>query len=421
MRTAIGPVAAAILAASLQSAAISAQEPPNLGSGKPAAGPALGIDASEYEQQYLQDVEPESYREPDAAAGSADEFEEFDEFRSASPVSECLDCNGRAGAVSRYPYDRCGCNLGKFPWIRGTGNCDDWCVGPHWQVQVGGLILNRDSVDWAPVIAAVGSAPNLVDPFDEAPGARIAVTGYNDRGYGMQVVYEGANDFTAATLFPLAGATRAIDYESRLNSVEINLLPRVEGRWSLLGGFRYVELGENFIDFTTVDKVIPTPADPPAAPGAFVDLGTDYLIKNRLMGFQVGAFRDAWTINRWLSLEGFANAGVYLNDIRREQIDRNVTTVIYGDDLATPDVDEFVQDVTTVNTIETRSFSEAAFVGEAGLTAVLRPHPCFSVRSGYQILAMDGVAQGVDAFFEPGVSLDTVVFHGLQVGFEYRR
>jgi hypothetical protein len=36
-------------------------------------------------------------------------------------------------------------------------------------------------------------------------------------------------------------------------------------------------------------------------------------------------------------------------------------------------------------------------------------------------MAIDGVGQGIDAFFSPNVSPNTILYHGLQVGLEYRR
>ncbi len=46
---------------------------------------------------------------------------------------------------------------------------------------------------------------------------------------------------------------------------------------------------------------------------------------------------------------------------------------------------------------------------------------CTALRAGYQILALDGVGTGLEASFTPGLITDTIIFHGLQFGLEYRR
>jgi hypothetical protein len=333
------------------------------------------------------------------------------------------DSGASSGAVcgGGCYHDRCGCNPQLFPWIRGPGVNDQWCVGPHLAVEVEGLILRRDDADLARVIGAVGLGADLVDQFDYAAGARIGVTGYNDAGFGMQVVYEGVNDFDATATFPQAGSNRSFTYQSNLNSIEVNFLSRDSNVWKLFGGFRYVEVDEDFNDFTTVDKPLPAPADPPAAGVAFVDFGDSYLIENRLFGFQLGAFRDGWQLNQWLSVESFCNGGIYMNDFKREEVARQVTTVVNGDDLATPNVNEFSQDVTSVDTIVRRDFSNLAFVGEVGVAAVLRINRSTALRSGYQVLVVDGVGEGLDAFFVSGFNRSTLLYHGLQIGLEYRR
>lgn len=331
-----------------------------------------------------------------------------------------LACQSRSGS-SRYPYDRYGYNTHLFPWATGPGRRDNWRVGPKWQVAVDGIMLFRDNADWSSVIAGVGSAPSLVDQFGSGPGARLFVTGYNESGFGLQVGYEGVNSWNAASLFPLAGATRSFDYETTLNSLEINFFPRVPFPWKFFSGVRYVEIDEDFRDFTTNDKSIPAPADPPAAPVVVIDSGSDFLLKNQLIGFQLGARRDTWQWNKWLTIESFANAGVYHNRFKRTDVARTVTTVTNGDDLATPDTDEFSQQVTEVNTATRLNTSNIAFLGEVGITGVVRLNESVALRVGYQAMVVDGVGEGLNAFFASGFDSSTLLYHGLQFGAEYRR
>jgi hypothetical protein len=337
-----------------------------------------------------------------------------------SPISASIGCQSCGGGHAHL-HNRCGCNPAMFPWIDGPGNCDQWCVGPKWNVEADGLMIFRDDAAWDPILAVVGTAPSLVTQFDQAPGARIFVTGYNHSNFGMQIGYEGVYSWDATAEFPQAGSVRTFDYETSLNSVEINFFPRRDDPWKLFAGFRYVEIQENFSDFTTVDKVIPVPADPPAASVPYVDTETEYLLKNRLLGFQLGARRDTWQWKKWFTLESFANAGVYSNLFRRSNADRTVTTVITGDDLSTPDTNEFSQQVTTTGTELRGDFTDVAFLGEVGITGVVRIHPCVALRGGYQAMVVDGIGQGIDAFFAGGLNNGTVLYHGLQFGIEYRR
>jgi|GEM_PF-2542971 len=333
---------------------------------------------------------------------------------------------GQACGCGGSPYDRCGCNQELFPWISGPGMLDSWCVGPKWAVQADGMFIFRDDADWddvigdANVIAAVGGTPILVDQFDHAPGVRLFATAYNESGFGLQVGYEGVNDWHATLAYDTGALVRTFDYLSRLNSVEINFLPNVPFAWKFFSGFRYVGIDENFADFTSDNKTIPTPANPPAATVAVVDTGISHLLTNRLIGFQVGGRRDNWQLGRWLSVESFANAGVYCNKFKRENITRNVTTIITGDDLSTTD-DEFSQTTTEVRSTTRQDFAEIALLGEAGVTSVVRLNQCVALRSGYQLMVIDGMGQGLDAFFAPGFARSTVLYHGLQFGLEYRR
>ncbi|MEM8944598.1 MAG: BBP7 family outer membrane beta-barrel protein [Planctomycetota bacterium] len=339
-----------------------------------------------------------------------------------SDAGACQSCGG-----GYSDYDRCGCNTGLFHWIDGPGNCDQWCVGPKWGVDAGGLFLFREDANWAGVIADIGAPdPVLVDQFEHGPGARVFVTGYNDQGWGIQVGYEGINDWDASLGYAPVGAaptetTRNIGYQSRLNSLEVNFLRRTPSPWEFFSGFRYVQLDEDFLDVNTTDKPIPPPSFMPVST-AFVDTEFNRILENRLIGFQLGTRRDAWQFGTRFTVHTFANAGVYCNKFRREEVDVTETTVITGDDLATVE-DEFTTTNSRSVTKTRRDFADIAFVGEAGLTGTLRINQCTALRAGYQILALDGVSQGLDAFLSPNAGLDssTLVFHGLQFGLEYRR
>ena len=345
-------------------------------------------------------------------------WQQYQALQMGATVGEDYQACSGAGATD---YDRCGCNSQVFPWNSGPGSCDQWCVGPKWEVEAGGLFMFRDDADWNRVIADVGAATTLVDQFDHGPGGRVFVTAYNDAGFGMQVGYEGINDWDANLAFvPAGGTTREFTYQSRLNSVEINFLTNNPSPWKLFSGFRYVQFDEDFLDFTRADRVLPAPADPPGT-SQTIDQGLNRLLENRLFGLQLGGRRDAWHFGTRFIVQTYANAGVYCNKFRRDDVDLTVTTTITGDDTATTDVTELTETSSSFQTSTRNKLSDIAFVGEAGLSAAWRLNHCTVVRAGYQILALDGVGQGLTASFTPGLNNDTLIFHGLQFGLEYRR
>lgn len=307
---------------------------------------------------------------------------------SISATSEgCQECNGNSGDPFRdqFPgaggwYNRCGCDQKLFPWIAGPGNCDTWCVGPHWNVEVDGMFIRRDDAEWEDV---AGVDPAEADQFDYGPGARLFLTGYNYSNYGLQIGYEGVNDFHALA----ATATDDITIESRINSLEVDVLRRTETPLKLFAGFRYVQLDEDYV------SVVRASGD-----------GDRFKVSNRMPGFQIGALRDAWQLNRWITLEPYGNVGGYLNDYKRE-----VTDITGG-----------------VYTAQKHEFTEMAFIGEAGVTSVLRINPCLALRGGYQIVAIDGVGTALDAAVDaanltPTFDRQTLIYHGARFGLEYQR
>jgi len=359
-------------------------------------------------------------------------WQQYQALQMGQPIGSGVDggCQTCAGCGAAG-YDRCGCNTQLFPWVSGHGNCDQWCVGPKWGVEATGLFFFRDDADWAAatanfVAADATTANQLVEQFDHGPGLRLFATAFNDAGYGLQIGYEGINDWMSTAVFtqnaPVVGdpnITRTATYESRFNSLEINVLSRPISNWKLFSGFRYVEIDEDFVDGPRRDAAATN-----SVAAVLIDNGSSHFLENRLFGFQLGSRRDSWNIGSRLSIETFANAGVYCNNFRRDDLTQNTTTIIVADDAATLDVNEFSQTTsTTTQTSARQRVAKIAFLGEAGIAGVWQLNPCLAVRGGYQILAVDGVGQGLDAFLTPQGGLDgtTLVYHGVQLGVEYRR
>jgi hypothetical protein len=195
----------------------------------------------------------------------------------------------------------------------------------------------------------------------------------------VQIGYEGVNDFKSRAIVD----GDEVSYESTLNSLEVNLLRRRAVPLKVFAGVRYVELDESLTDVET----------------ATADIGT--FVENRLTGFQVGVQRDAWQLNRWVTIEPFGNIGAYFNDFKREDIDFTAS----------------------VQTFEKREYTEIAYLGEAGVTSILRINACLALRGGYQVMAFHGVSNAIDTSLATnnGFDPDQLLFHGARFGIEYQR
>ena len=98
-----------------------------------------------------------------------------------------------------------------------------------------------------------------------------------------------------------------------------------------------------------------------------------------------------------------------------------MATTFFGDDTSTPAVNESAQVVSSSQNGSRINTAQIAFLGEAGITGVLHINSSVALRSGYQVMALDGVGEGLAASLTPGLNPNTLVFHGLQFGLEYRR
>jgi hypothetical protein len=231
---------------------------------------------------------------------------------------------------------------------------------------------------------------------------------------------------SAVNGFTNADAFRA-DYASDLNSVEANCVKccyrrcwtdcseacgkdcgkdcRQFGRASrsathrreldVLCGLRYVSFDE---DFSLASNNRRQQVD------ARYDIGTD----NDLYGFQIGARWRGYR-NR-LGLETLGKAGIYYNDASQHQLL----------------VDQLPSNPITIR--DTRdSSSDVAFLGEFGVSLLCEVTPGLTLRGGYNLLWIEGVALAPDQldFAFPGGSqgIDIaggVFYHGASVGLEFR-
>ena len=202
-----------------------------------------------------------------------------------------------------------------------------------------------------------------------------------------------------------------IDFSSELDSGELNL----RHRWvsancvvhsSVLVGARYLRLADDFIYNTQVDTANPYPNQ------------LNYLLQtdNDLVGAQVGGDSMICFTPRF-KLGGEAKAGLY--GTRSKQ----ATTANFIDNTGTGGIFQ-----------ELERDTDVAFVGEAGISGIFKVTPRLSLKLGYQVLYVAGVAVAVDNFNtasplpsggQPSTRtalLDNdgdVFYHGANLGFEW--
>lgn len=286
-----------------------------------------------------------------------------------------------------------------------------WC-SPRWfDVSAEFMYLGRDDVEGTINFTSDGprglGAPNIVLStddldFDERPGFRASAAFQLGSSGNIEFTYFGTfnwadsafvtNDFDELYSafsdfgsFPPAipGVSppgfqdtdaadfASIAYSSSIDSYDLGfrrrwMFPncRVQGSW--IAGARYVRLEEEFRHIIHVDY--DQGGGIPDFEGALSYLvGTD----NSMTGFQLGG--DMWATlfpGVMIGLDG--RAGVYGN--RADQ-----TTVIR---VASTDS----------HIVETEDSIRTSFVGEAGFYALWRLNQHFTLKGGYQVLLLDGVA-----------------------------
>ncbi len=300
--------------------------------------------------------------------------------------------------------------------------CDQACADVGWTSDPCCGCWNA-SLDWVQMwrVKTGSNFPLLYDPgqtsiydttdldFASAAGidARLGYLGPSRRGVECRyfwlsslqsdnLIAPGATGLWMARTLPitpvlhdLAGATAP--YSTDFQTFE--LLGRHPLGWfELTYGFRYAELDELF--------------RPVATNGA----GYAFAADNDLYGFQIGMDGPLWANGGRLSIVGDIKAGIYYNDVRtRSAVFSPVSTLGSA----------------------TASHGGAAFLGEVGVSAVYDLTPSVSLRLGYLVFFVDGVALSADQVpntgnlvgANPRVNADdanTLILQGLQLGAEYR-
>jgi hypothetical protein len=249
--------------------------------------------------------------------------------------------------------------------------------------------------------------------YPMAAGPRLVLGRRLGEGRAAELVYFGLQDWDAGRLVRGDNDLRlpgdlgvgsldffnadsfAVTSGATINNVEANLWrPAGEGRLALMAGFRYLDLDERL-------SIRPTDSDTGAS---------RYTIAtgNDLFGGQLGGrYRILPDDSRRLGLEGVAKAGLFGNAAQMGQF------------VSDFDGSEVVRDTAV-------SAGRVAFVGELGVTGLIRVTQNLNARIGYSLLWVEGIARaanqldytdtaasGTTMFFGQGACLQ-----GLNIGLE---
>lgn len=259
-----------------------------------------------------------------------------------------------------------------------------------WLQSTGEAVLSTSDVDlgW-------GVGPDLDVQFQLAPQWTFEFDWFSIDNWSKSRALDLNWAWVDPANMPLTFAS--LEAGSKLHNFEFNLRRRVNERWTLLAGFRYVELSEfmrqhnenMFFPLVTQDVSIST--------------------RNFLYGFQLGADAALWQNGPW-ALDGWVKAGIYGNAARS-----NADAIYPSLPLSLPSL--------------AAQENSAAFVGDLGLRASWAIDERLQIYGGYRIMLIDGVATATDQFgaadlfFNGGpaeiVTGGTPFYHGGELGLSY--
>lgn len=298
------------------------------------------------------------------------------------------------------------------------------CCQPRWfDVQAEWLFWRRDYDAAQPFSSAGILGPTALDAnmldYNEESGFRITGAYLIGPSTSLEAGYFGGFNFAdSATVtgnqslfsvfsnfgsnpfngFPETGFgnLHSLAVSSDMDNAELNVRRRFVSancivHSSVLAGARYLRLREDLVYATS------TATD-----------SMQYVLKtdNDLVGAQIGG--DMYfCITPRFRIGGEIEAGVYGTGSRQRT---NVTST------ASPSLHEYVED------------NDVAFIGEGGVSALYRVSSHWTIKAGYQLLFIDGIATAVDNFntaspFSARTAfLDNngdAFFHGATLGFEW--
>ena len=309
-----------------------------------------------------------------------------------------------------------GCPEGGLPSCDPCGRGDglgEFRYGPRWTVTADAVFLARRIPAATLIVDALDQTEVLSSSafdFSSHAGFEVSLSRRLGCDNGIEFRYLGVDrwgsDVSLPTVsgrnleinaddrhvFTAAGTSLDAYYASQLHSCELNGRHEFcQRRLAVLAGFRYTELDEGW-GFTLVG----------ATPPFRLEANT----RNRLYGFQLGGQAALLDRGGPLSVDAYAKAGIYGNRAAQDSF--------------------YATDVATLSAHGART--STAFLGELGLAGTYRITERFSVRGGYRLLWIDGVAlapaQLAASEFVTGQGIPTsdgAFYHGAFLGFEFVR
>ncbi len=331
----------------------------------------------------------------------------------------CYDCGGYGCDSCCGSYDpNChgcydtSCNCGAagvfanaLAQFDGYGYC-----GPKLAVKASWIYLRRDELDNTPLItqgnAVLASASNF--DFNYQPGMDISTIYYFNDCWSAEARYlrmdthsaraEGNFPATASianTPPAVLGAESFVigNYDVDFQSAELNLRRRV-------GNNLWVSLGSRWMEFNEEMRAEFMPD------GGGASAFTRTTTHNDLYGLQLGVDGIAYRSWNGFTIDGFFKAGIYANEAESSQLGITSGGATFG---ARDDADEF------------------SLISEAGLFASYPINCVWSVRGGYQVMWLSGIAVAGDQtpqsniFFQPNPMTHTdaegdAFYHGINAG-----
>jgi hypothetical protein len=259
-----------------------------------------------------------------------------------------------------------------------SGGFDLW--RPLWSVSAGAIILHRSTPQQGIIVENYTRTTTLLDAsdfsFGWSAGADIGVTRRVDKVDAIDAIefrYFGVQNLQANTSIITGGIWRLphvgpfvndsqIDtsYQSQLHSAEINVLRDSScSRITWIAGARWIGLDERMdLMFWSL---------PSGSPAHFY-----FPTQNNLLGGQVGAAIRLWERGGPLHINCTSKAGLYGNSAANRF--------------------EILDSVGNFRVRSSDRRTQAAFVGDLGLTAVYQWTNHIALQGGYQLLWIEGAA-----------------------------
>lgn len=278
---------------------------------------------------------------------------------------------------------------------------------PRWTVTADSVILHRSKALSATLVEDGTTDAELVNVRDFDPGwaagPQLELSRHFASGWDIAVRYFGVDGYSVSRdvadpgnlRVPLVSSdpddyfdTAQAQYKSQLYNAELNVKREFGERLRVLGGFRMLQLNEQ----------ISAGAYSPTLEGSF-----DFETRNYLYGFQVGAESALCKLGP-VQFDGFLKAGAYGNQIRAN---------LRAEGTHLSPMDESV------------AASRVSLVGELGLTAKYRIGEHCSLRGGYELMWLEGVALAPNSVAAMNQASDfalyngSAFYHGATAGLEF--